>query len=151
MSTMSQLDALLNGTQYLEPVGLSDLNGPEEVLVRPLSDAEAGQVDRIRLKGLKGNYDEDSGKITSEVEDVGTFIEQQHRSRIQTVAFGLSHSGDTCSYDQAAKLPTTWARRLADAIGRISGMAREETFRSGDDQESGNGNAGLRPERHPAQ
>lgn len=40
--------ALLEGKEYLEAVDLSALHGPSEVLVRPLTEPEAGRVSAIR-------------------------------------------------------------------------------------------------------
>ena len=152
---MSQLEALKNGIRHLEPVDLSASHGPSEIWVRPLSSHEAGLVERMKIQGIRTDVKVDGISVNAApvVEDVSLLMEKQHQARITTVQFGLSHSGETCSYEQAAELPASWVEALAQVIQRISGMRDpEESFRGpqgvdGAGPDAGDGDAGPVPDR----
>ena len=132
---MSQLEnLLLYGTRYLVPVDLSGLEGPPEVLVRPLSGPEAGEVEHLSLAGMDAQTSMDGRNVnaTPVVSDVGALMESQRLAKVKAVAYGLSHSGEVCELEKAEKLPSPWTDRLAQTIFRISGISvggDEDTFR----------------------
>ena len=129
---MSQLEALLNGINHLEPVDLSPWGGPDRVWLRPLSGPEAGRVDAIRLAALKSqvSLEGQSAQAHPIIEDMGAFLEKQREGRIFAVSCALSHSGETCALDQAGRLPATWTEALADVVFRISGLeSADDSFR----------------------
>ena len=115
---MSQLEALKNGIRHLEPVDLSASHGPSEIWVRPLSSREAGLVERMKIQGFRTDVKVDGASVNAApvVDDVSLLMEKQHQARITTVQFGLSHSGETCSYEQAAELPAPWVEALAQGM-----------------------------------
>lgn len=121
---MSQLEALLNGIHHLEPVDLSPWNGPSEVLVRPLSGPEASQMEWMTLKGMGAVADMQGPSFNARptIDDLGALLENQRLARVKTVEFGLSHSGETCTPEQAGQLPSPWIDALAEVIYRVSGM-----------------------------
>ena len=155
---MSQLQALLNGTNHLEAVDLSGWGGPAEVLVRPLSGWEAASVERTMLRGMSAEVKADEPVTSARplVTDLGELMESQKLARVQTVEYGLSHSGETCTPEQAAQLPSTWVDALYQAICRISGMeSAEDSFRGssgvdGTGEDGGDGDAAAEPERDTA-
>ena len=142
---MTNLEALLNGVKHLEPVDLSASHGPSEIWVRPLSSHEAGLVERMKIQGIRTDVKVDGASVNAApvVEDVSLLMEKQHQARITTVQFGLSHSGETCTYEQAAELPAPWVEALAQVIQRISGMRDpEESFRDPQGVDGGGADAG---------
>ena len=56
---MGQKEALLHGDKWLEPVDLSSLKGPAEVLVRPLTSPETARVMSIQHGGISSSVDPD--------------------------------------------------------------------------------------------
>ena len=125
---MGQLEALLNGIHHLEPVDLSAHNSPKDVMVRPLSSAEAGRVEQMKLQGIRADVQVEGVAVnpTPVVEDISLLLEKQHQSRVMTVQFGLSHRGEECTYEQARQMPAAWV------VQRISGIQdQEDTFRDG--------------------
>ena len=119
---MSQKEALLNGKHHLEPVDLSSMGGPDEVLVRPLTGAESGRVSGIQHSGLKAPVDPVTYKAVASLDDLGSYMEQQAKARIQAVAFGLSHSGMELTVEEVGGMPDGYVRALNQVIVRISGM-----------------------------
>ena len=131
---MGQLEALLNGIHHLEPVDLSAHNGPKDVMVRPLSSAEAGRVEQMKLQGIRADVTVDGMSVNAApvVDDISVLLEKQHQARITTVQFGLSHSGEDWTYEQAGQMPAAWVEALARVVQRISGIQdQEDTFRDG--------------------
>ena len=128
------LVALLNGIHHLEPVDLSAHNGPKDVMVRPLSSAEAGRVEQMKLQGIRADVQVEGAAVnaTPVVEDISLLLEKQRQARVITVQFGLSHSGEECTYEQARQMPAAWVEALARVVQRISGIQdQEDTFRDG--------------------
>ena len=152
---MTNLEALLNGVKHLEPVDLSASHGPSEIWVRPLSSHEAGLVERMKIQGIRTDVKVDGASVNAApvVDDVSLLMEKQHQARITTVQFGLSHSGETCTYEQASELPAPWVEGMALVIQRISGMRDpEESFRGpqgvdGAGADAGDGDVGPIPDR----
>lgn len=137
---MSLKQALLAGTEHLEPVHLKKPGGEiVEVQVRPLSSKEAADVEAISKAGLQGPVNE-RGKMQVNV-DVGKFQNQQWKSDLRAVAYGLSHGEEKSYEDEVARLLPTWVSELATVIRRISGVERPSvaSFRLLGD---GNGDAG---------
>ena len=132
---MSQLEnLLLYGTRYLVSVDLSGLEGPPEVLVRPLTGPEAGEVEHLSLTGMDAQTSMEGQTVNAApvVSDVGALLESQRLAKVRAVAYGLSHSGEVCELEKAEKLPSPWTDRLAQTIFRISGISvggDEDTFR----------------------
>ena len=121
---MSQLEALLHGISHLEPVDLLDWSGPE-VKVRPLSASEAAQVERDMVRGMVAEAGVIAGNAANArpvITDLGLLMAGQKQASIKAVAFGLTHSGETCTEEQAARLPAPWADALSRTVFRISGM-----------------------------
>ena len=150
---MGQLEALLNGINHLEPVDLSQWGGPAEVLVRPLSGWEAAGVERALLGGIKAEVIGNMANAQPSIENLGEFLESQKLANVQAVQYGLSHSGDVCTPEQAAQLPATWVDALYQVVHRISGLeSREDSFRGvpgapADGGDVGYGDASSEPER----
>lgn len=152
---MGQLEALLSGIRHLEPVDLSPWGGPIEVLVRPLSGWEAAGVERTMLRGMSAEVNRDEAVATARplVRDLGELMESQKLAKVQAVEYGLSHSGDVCTPEQAAQLPATWVDALYQVVHRISGMeSRKDSFRGvpgaqADGGDMGYGDAAVEPER----
>lgn len=156
---MSQLDALLRGLEHLEPVNLSTWGGPAEVLVRPLSGWEAAGVQRTMSRGMSAEVNMDGLYLAISrpaVHDFSEFVEAQDLARVQAVEYGLSHSGETCTPEQAAQIPAPWVNALAAVVLRVSGFQdREDSFLRPPETEGAGagcreGDAALRPERHSA-
>ena len=106
-------------------------------MVRPLSSAEAGRVERMKLQGIRADVTVDGMSVNAApvVDDISVLLEKQHQARITTVQFGLSHSGEDWTYEQAGQMPAAWVEALARVVQRISGIQdQEDTFR---------GNAGM--------
>lgn len=140
---MSQKDALLNGKNYLEEVDLSEIGGGV-VMVRPITEPEAGKVQAIQQRGLSAPIDLATNTATATLDDLGVYMEQLSEARVQAVAFGLSHSDETWTAEEAGQLPAPQIRKLYDAICRISGIriptpvedTAEATRKSGDGLDS---------------
>ena len=129
---MSQLQALLNGIKHLEVVDLSPLGGPTEVMVRPLSSPEAGQVEAIRMATLKSQVEMTGASAQAHpiIEDMGAFLAKQREAKTYAVSCGLSHSDETCTVKDAGLLPSTWIDALAEVVYRISGLeSTDDSFR----------------------
>ena len=131
---MGQLEALLNGARHLEPVALTRFGGPAALSVRPLSAAEATRIEVLMVTGLGAELEVANGQMVNSkpfINDLALLIESQKRAKVVAVAFALSHSGETCSEEQADGLPSQWLDELARTVFRISGIngGSEETFR----------------------
>ena len=151
--TSRQLESLLqHGTKHREPVDLSELNGPEDVMVRPLSAAEASEVEREMMTGMKASTTVDGPRVnaTPMIDDLGVLMDAQKTAKVKAVAYALSHSGETCQLEQARQLPSTWIDALARVVFRISGISSgdEDSFRvglgvDGSGEEDGSGDVGA--------
>ena len=103
-------------------------------MVRPLSSAEAGRVEQMKLQGIRADVQVEGVAVnpTPVVEDISLLLEKQHQSRVMTVQFGLSHGGEECTYEQAGQMPAARVEALARVVQRISGIqVQEDTFRDG--------------------
>ena len=132
--TSRQIESLLlHGTKHLEPVDLSAWNGPDTVLVRPLNDAEATQVEREMMAGMRASTTVDGPRVNAapQIDDLGAVMEGQKVARAKAVAYALSHSGEVCELEEVRSLPTTWVEALARVVYRISGISTgdEDSFR----------------------
>ena len=108
-------------------------------MVRPLSSAEAGRVEQMKLQGIRADVQVEGVAVnpTPVVEDISLLLEKQHQSRVMTVQFGLSHRGEECTYEQARQMPAAWV------VQRISGIQdQEDTFRDGAGMGRGGQNGG---------
>lgn len=119
---MSQKDALLNGAKHLEPVNLSLVGGPGEVFVRPITELEAGKISAIQQQGLSSIINIDDPKPTAEIQDLGQYMENMAKARVQTVAFGLTHSNEQWTVEDAGTLPKPQIQALYAVIQRLSGL-----------------------------
>ena len=142
---MGQKEALLQGKNHLESVDLSGVGGNESVMVRPITEVEAGIVQSIQQKGLSAPIDLATNTATATLNDLGEYMQQLSAARVQGVAFGLSHSEETWTVEEAGQLPANQTRVLYNAICRISGIriptpvedTAEATSKSGDEPVDG--------------
>lgn len=126
---MQLTKAVLLGVKYREPVTLTHPATGEtfEVMVRPLSDAEAQTVKAIQSSGL--NFDSTAKDMADGAMrmkgDLSKLQEQQAKGNRQAVAFGLCMD-ETWSADEVGKMwPSQWVTEVATVIKRISGMSEE--------------------------
>lgn len=134
---MGQKEALLQGKDYREPVDLSAVEGPPEIFVRPLTEPEAGHIQRIQQKGISAPLDTGAVTVTAVLEDLGDYMSQISDARIQTVAYGLSVDADEIwTAEEVGKLPAKQTRALHVVITRISGMRATTLVETGSEEGS---------------
>ena len=113
-------ELVLRGVQHRESVGVPELGEGAFLVIRPLTDGEFAEVQRVALVGLSISDTKHIDKIDES--PVSEVVDREQKAKYVAVAYGLNCGEEKWAAEDVARLPVGVPDKIFQRLGEISGF-----------------------------
>lgn len=109
-------ELVLKGTDFREQVGVPELGEGAFLIIRPLTDAQFVEIQKVMLGDMT------ISSLEKPVEKIGGFIDREQKGKYLALSFALSFDGEEWTPEDVGLLPTGVPDKLYRRLALISGF-----------------------------
>lgn len=111
-------ELVLKGTDFRESVGIPELGDGVFLVIRPLTDAQFVEVQKVILGDMTVTT------LDKPTENIGSLIDREQTAKYLALSYALSFDGEEWTPEDIGHLPTGVPDKLYERLALISGFPR---------------------------